>query len=406
MSIEISEIELSNGLKPISVPADCGRSHLLVRYHGHPVGWIDLWKQTNSAEQMHESILENFGQDLVPLVLKQKIAPMKRETFERPVSIVVGTRDRAEQLECCLAALTSLAYKNYEIIIVDNAPGNDATERLAAKFPVRYVREYRPGLDYARNRGIAEASFEIVAFTDDDARPDSNWLRALNRAFSDPEVAAVTGPVTPAELETDAQVQFEFFYGGMSHGFKKRVIKRDFISEKELLWASSFGVGANMAFRKNVFEKIGLFDVALDVGTPSGGGGDVEMLHRVVARGHTLVYDPEALVWHRHRRDLASFKRQLYHNGTGFGCYLLTCARNRTVGLRSLIFFVVKNWFGAWLLRRLFRRQKLRRRIIVRELLGALASPFAYGAAQRRAKTISKRPRVRIQPVVELRPAK
>ncbi len=97
------------------------------------------------------------------------------------------------------------------------------------------------------------------------------------------------------------------------------------MSDRRLLWASGFGVGVNMAFRREVLDAIGGFDVALDVGTPSRGGGDVALFHRFVARGYTLHYDPSALVWHTHRRQFAALHRQVYDNGRSFGCYLIRC---------------------------------------------------------------------------------
>ncbi|MCP5100972.1 MAG: glycosyltransferase family 2 protein, partial [Chloroflexi bacterium] len=92
------------------------------------------------------------------------------------ITVIVCTRDRAGQLAGCLDALQAQNYPQFEIVVVDNASCTDATARLAAKRQVRYVREDRPGLDWARNRGIESARHEIVAFTDDDARPAINWL--------------------------------------------------------------------------------------------------------------------------------------------------------------------------------------------------------------------------------------
>ena len=67
----------------------------------------------------------------------------------------------------------------------------------------------------------------------------------------------------------------------------------------------------------------GLFDPALDVGTPANGGGDLEMFFRVLKSGHALVYEPAAMVRHRHRRDYASLREQLASNGVGFYAYLV-----------------------------------------------------------------------------------
>ena len=68
--------------------------------------------------------------------------------------------------------------------------------------------------------------------------------------------------------------------------------------------SGAYGTGANMAFRRSLFHQIGFFDPALDVGTVTNGGGDLDMFYRVIQEGHTLVYEPRAIVRHRHRRDV------------------------------------------------------------------------------------------------------
>jgi glycosyltransferase involved in cell wall biosynthesis len=299
---------------------------------------------------------------------------------------VVCTRDRAELLEGCLAALAALDYPEYEVLVVDNAGRTADTAQLAERRGARCVREDRPGLDWARNRGIAAARHEVVAFTDDDARPDPGWLRAVGAAFVDPTVMAVTGPVAPVELETRAQEHFELISGGMAHGFVRRRVRRAEMADAQLLWASSFGVGANMAFRRSVFADVRPFDPALDVGTASGGGGDIELLHRLVARGHTLVYEPGALVWHLHRRDFGSLRRLMFDNGRGFASSLYTCGRNRTVARAAIARFFGATWRAGGVLRRVVRPQRDRRHLAMLELLGLVLSPYYYRAARAQAR--------------------
>ena len=389
MPLKVVEIELGEGLKPIRVKGNYEDVYALIRFRGQPLGWLTMpiRHPIITVTELRQALLEKFSGRLMPLALGSR-HPEANQPKSLPVSVVVCTRDRADQLRDCLGALAALDCENNEIIVVDNAPANDETARLCMEFPVRYVCEKRPGLDWARNRGIAEAKHPIIAFTDDDARPDARWLQAISDAFTDPEIMAVTGLVAPAELETDAQIEFEINYGGMSHGFNRRYIRRDSLSDNELLWASSFGVGANMAFRKALFDSVGTFDVALDVGTPSGGGGDVEFLHRIVAEGFTLLYEPAALVWHTHRRDRASLRRQLHQNGTGFGSYLLTSARAGRLSVYRVAKFTVRHWLGGWIVRRLLRRGGLPRRYVLHELHGAMKSPFSYLASHRRAAQV------------------
>ena len=394
MAIKIVEIEVTEPLRPVWGLEGYDRVRMLVRHEGEPLGWAEvapLRRAALSAAQAREAIDDYLGWAVARSILTRDVGrPVADDTKLPPISVVICTRDRPEQLAGCLRAVLDQDYPSYDVLVVDNAPRTDATKQLIEAMPVRYVREPRPGLDWARNRGIAEVHQPIVAYTDDDARPDRGWLRAIGRAFLEPEVMAVTGPALPAELETRAQILFELVYGGMSHGFRRRVIRASTTSTRDRLWASSFGVGANMAFRRSVFDEVGLFDPALDVGTPSGGAGDVEMFHRLVARGQTLVYEPSAFVWHRHRRDMGSLRRQLFDNGRGFGSYLITCGRNRTVGRGAIARFALLAWVGGWIIPRLRRPNGLPRHLVVCELAGAMVSPIAYRKAQAAARSIER----------------
>ena len=100
---------------------------------------------------------------MIPVSLDKFIAPIEKEkNLQEPISVIVCTRDRTEQLNRCLNELLSVKYPEYEIIVVDNAPSDERTAKLVENLDsVRYVREDNPGLDWARNRGIEEAKYEI-----------------------------------------------------------------------------------------------------------------------------------------------------------------------------------------------------------------------------------------------------
>jgi glycosyltransferase involved in cell wall biosynthesis len=318
-----------------------------------------------------------------------------------PFTVVVCTRDRTDSLARCLASLRDLEYDAFEIVVVDNAPTSARTAelvattsaRMRAPRTLRYVREDRPGLDWARNRGIAEAAHELIAFTDDDVRVDAGWLTGLATAFSDPSVMMATGLVAPAELDTDAQVEFEDGYGGMGKGFLPRRWQRDSLVDTELLGAHHLGVGANMAFRRELLRRVGGFDTALDVGTPSHGAGDLEMFHRVLVSGAVAHYEPGALVWHAHRRDRAGLARQLRDNGRAFGVYLIGCAMRRTVPVMRVVRYAAIIWLG-WLVGRLARslvgRDRLPAALRAAELWGAMQAPWAYWRTRRSDRALRR----------------
>ena len=158
--------------------------------------------------------------------------------------------------------------------------------------------------------------------------------------------------------------------------------------------AGKFGAGANMAFRRSVFDSIGPFDPALDVGTATNGGGDLEMFFRVLKEGHTLVYEPAAIVRHRHRRTYEELRVQLANNGVGFYAYLV---RSATAYPEDRFAFARLGawWFWWWSLRRLvasvFRPKRFPRDLILAELRGSLEGLRRYGRAVRDAAAISRR---------------
>jgi len=303
-----------------------------------------------------------------------------------PISVVVCTRDRPESLAACLAAMARLDYPAFEVVVVDNASAGPATAEAVAASGFRYVREERPGLGWARNRGAAEVRHAIIAYTDDDVRVGRGWLRGIATGFADPQVAGVTGQVLPAELDTPAQIYFER-YSGMGKGGVARWLHRGELGDAGALAAHQCGVGANMAFRRSTLERLGGFDTALGVGTPSLGAEDIDMFHRVLAAGLAIRYEPAALVWHQHRRDMPGLRRQIYGNGRAFGVYLLKSWRDRSVPRRVTAAYGAR-WVGGWLLRRLasqlLGRLDLPVEMAWAEIAGAWSAPAAFRATYRR----------------------
>lgn len=388
---EVRELELAAGISPLVLDAPASFVQLLVRLHGHPIGWVQLPTRGEAeldAQRLRHAISAALGWQIAPDLLAGQRPPLRSPAHGPAISVIVCTRDRPGELEGCLEAIHALDYPSFEVVVVDNASTGTETELLTSRFGSRYVSEPRPGLDWARNRGIAEARHGIVAFTDDDARVDALWLAALAQALADPTVSAATGLVAPLELETDAQILFEFDYGGMGKGFQPWHAEQRSMGPERLLRTQNLGVGANMCFRREVFDQVGGFDPALDVGTPARGGGDLDMFHRVVTAGLTLQYEPSALVWHRHRRSLQALERQLGDDGRAFTIYLMKVFRTGTVPRRAVVRFAWRHWI-RWLLCRLVRklagREPLPFRMLWAPIRGVLRAPTAARKARRLA---------------------
>jgi glycosyltransferase involved in cell wall biosynthesis len=384
MTWTVAEIELSDPWRPIAPDGGQGLA-ALARWRGRPLGWVRIppGRPAAGADAIADEVRSRLGPELVGAVLAEG-EPSPPEA--PPISVVVCTRDRPALLERCLGAIAALDYPAYELLVIDNAPSDDAAREVVSRFEGRYVREDRRGLDWARNRGIAEATHDIVAFTDDDAVVDSRWLRGFAAAFAIPGVMGVTGLVAPLELATEAQVLFEHVYGGMGKGVAGRLFHRDLLRPSRMVAVHAFGVGANMAFRKATFDRLGGFDTALDVGTPAGGGGDLDMFHRLVAGGLALWYEPRALVWHQHRREMDALRRQLYDDGRSFAVYLLKLLRTGSVPRHRVVRYALWTW-GPWLGGRvvlgLLGRHPLPLPLLWAGLRGALDAPAAYLATYR-----------------------
>jgi GT2 family glycosyltransferase len=400
-----------DGALPAVPRRTLGAQWVLVRLHGAPLGFLVPPEQGCAPQELRRLALATLGSQIATHLAGDAIGSLqpisdslaaipascpRRSSATGAVTAVVCTRDRVAQLAECLDALVALDYPadQLDLLVVDNAPSDPGTRDLVARYPrVRYVTEPRPGLDWARNRAIREARGEIVAFTDDDVSVDPGWVKAIAAAFADePHAMCVTGLVVPDEIDTPAQALFET-YGGFGRGFDRsvfRAVPGESVGRK-YGGTGRFGTGANMAFRRAFFDREGLFDPALDVGTPTNGGGDLEMFFRVLKSGHALVYEPAALVRHRHRREYTALRTQLTNNGTGFYSYLVRTAQAYPAE-RVAIARLGVWWFFWWHLRRLaaavIRPRVFPLDLVLAEMKGSFAGLRRYAAARRHAADV------------------
>jgi hypothetical protein len=200
---------------------------------------------------------------------------------------------------------------------------------LACRFPgdprLRYVEEPRPSAARARNAGLATATGEIVAFTDDDVVVDPLWLRvSVEGLLAAPNIGCVTGLIVPLELHNDSQLLLEQF-AGFGKGFeRKSYCLPEARRENPLLpyAAGALGSGASMVMPAEVGRALGGFDPALGPATAATGGEDLDLLVRILRHGYGLVYEPKAIVWHEHPVGRARLRRQVYRYGVGLGAML------------------------------------------------------------------------------------
>lgn len=355
------DVELTEPIPAISAEyvacAARRESSVLVRLHGQPIGQLTVPLRTRglTSDELADAIwraVPGIAEHLVedglpapgtltgsglgvsggsPRCLARRRAAVADAPF---VTVLVATRNRTESLERCLESLAGLDYPRFEVLVVDSAPSDDRTSELLAAMngivgpaALRYVREPRPGLAIAHNTGLAEARGEWIAITDDDVVVDRQWLSSIaESAASDPLVACVTGLILPAELDTRAQVLVEQ-YAGFAKGFTPRLYDTTRHRPDDPLFpltAGRFGSGANMAFETDVLRRLGGFDPATGAGTAARGGDDLASFLRVIRAGHAIAYQPSAVVWHWHRRELDDLWGQVRNYGTGLGAYLMS----------------------------------------------------------------------------------
>ena len=207
------------------------------------------------------------------------------------VSVVISTHNRAAVLAKALQALLAQAGTvPYEVVAVDNA-STDATADVIRGYldrapHLRYVHEPQKGLPHGRNAGVRAARGDIIAFTDDDVQVPERWVETISRVFdANPDVDVIGGrvvPIWPAVLPPWlTRRQLGPFALGERGDAPIRVSAEN---------AAPCLVGANFAFRRAVFERIGLFDPAF---TKSQ---DREIQLRLWAAGGVGLYVPELAI--------------------------------------------------------------------------------------------------------------
>lgn len=286
------------------------------------------------------------------------------------VSVVICTRNRSSYLSRCLISLQNQQFWPREIIVVDNAPTDESTREVVEQFKhVIYHREPRPGLDIARNAGAKKASASIITYVDDDVLVHPLLTYRVWETFLMPKVAAMTGLVIAYALDTEAQQIFEKYWS-FNRGYADKLYSPTFIKRHHEV--VRIGAGANMAFRKSIFEQTGYFDERLDVGA-AGCNGDSEMWYRILAAGSDIYYNPRAIVFHEHRKELQALQKQLYNYMRGFAAAgLIQQEQNKTGDFKKHLYYSLPRYYLNQLTKG-FPRYRFRYRTLLSEIRGVLS---------------------------------
>jgi glycosyltransferase involved in cell wall biosynthesis len=238
------------------------------------------------------------------------------------ISVVICTYNRCNQLKDTLVSLAQLSVPDdlpWQLVVVDNNSSDETKEVVEsfARIPrlnAKYVLERNAGLSHARNRGIAESQGEIISFLDDDVVVTSDWLAEIWKAFQQYGAMCVGGRVL---LRGDPQMPswwhqtFDVAVGKFDRG--------DGVILYENGDTALIGIGANMSFRRVVFERYGLFDAEMGrIGNRHTTGEETDLVLRLRRNNELAVYYPGAVVYHCISNDRFS-KRYLRLNAYHFG---------------------------------------------------------------------------------------
>ncbi|HEX8949429.1 MAG TPA: glycosyltransferase family A protein [Dissulfurispiraceae bacterium] len=234
-------------------------------------------------------------------------------------SIVICTYNRAKSLKRTLLGIAGMSVPpglQWELLVVDNNSKDD-TRGIVAEFEgkpglnVKYIFERKQGISYARNRGIAEACGEIIAFTDDDIIVDRAWLKNIVVAFEEQKSAACVGgkiiPIWERPRPGWFREEFSWYLGILDIGDGHIELA------EPRLW------GGNFAVKASVFREHGGFNTASGrMADKLYSGEETEFMQMLLDRGERIFYYPGIIVHHCIPRDhikKSYFRKRIYDRG-------------------------------------------------------------------------------------------
>jgi glycosyltransferase involved in cell wall biosynthesis len=224
------------------------------------------------------------------------------------VSVIVPVKNGSAKIRDLLGSLERLDYPQdkLEVLIVDGN-STDGTREVVSEYHVKLLTEERPGINAARNTGLKHSTGEIVAFTDADCVVSEDWVRKIVEDFQDQTVACVAGNVEGYYHDFLSKYSDESILPVLRRFSKREVLDR-------IKPPLQYPAGCNMAVRRAVIEKVGLFDESIAFGFDED-----ELVERICKDGNRMVLDPAVLVRHKHRSSLAELLKQNFRYGRGMG---------------------------------------------------------------------------------------
>ena len=303
------------------------------------------------------------------------------------VSVVICTRNRDDKIGSAVTSVLANDYPSFDLTIIDQST-TDAT-RVAVRQAagedarVQYVHSDEPGLSRAYNNGIRSSDGEILAFTDDDCLAPRDWIENIVSAFlGDPEADLLYGNVVAAGGDTDDPM--------LTPSLHIRSPRR--LSQKDGF--EVFGMGANFAARRRLFDRIGLFDEMLGGGGPLWSSQDYDLTYRTYRAGGVVLLRPEVVVNHDGRRELEDWPALLYAYGSGDGAFYTKHVRCGDPYAAWLFARKSGRIFAQWLYKLITRRDNPHMAYLKGVVRGTRAS-FRFGVDRARRLYVERTSRAR-----------
>lgn len=221
----------------------------------------------------------------------------------RKISVVIPTYNEEATIAECISSIQGGNVAPLEIIVADGL-SSDRTQEIARERGAKVVANPQRTAAAGRNVGFRAARGEIIAFTDGDCVVSPDWLGAFERAFADPEVAVVSGRVTPREPRN----HYEEFWNNLNWKIIMAFDDEPYtVTERSLRQGV---ITASCAYRKNVLEELGGFDTWF-----GNNAEDVDLGWRALAAGFKTVYIPKAEIYASGALTMKELERKAFRDG-------------------------------------------------------------------------------------------
>ena len=289
------------------------------------------------------------------------------------VSAVICTRNRGDKIAAAVNSVLACDFPSFDLTIIDQSTDDLTRDAVAAIGDprVRYVHSTEPGLSRAYNNGVRQSKGEILVFTDDDCLVEPDWITNVVKAFeAEPDGDLLYGRVVAAGSQFDDVM----LTPALDLAAPERLAK----GEGYKVW----GMGADFAARRRLFDRAGYFDEMLGGGGPLWSSQDYDLAYRTYKSGGVILLRPEVYVRHDGRREDEDWPQLLLAYGSGDGAFYMKhvrCIDPRATWLFAKQFGVT----GAKFVVKTILRRDDRNRYYLRGMLRGARASFKFRVDRR-----------------------